>query len=192
MKKEWYNLQLELGRFNSKQLRQQATFVASRGIILDANLTNTTPKPSSSPSQQPSTTVNQSSNNNNSPISAESKDHITDKKCGSHFDFDIDQSLLSGLQDKFSKFYDEHNNKPPEERHYDIKNLQKITQDEWQIANHIIELFICSNKITTDLWDVNVIHYCAALIILDKNNSLNEKNTKRTKQTNPRWLDFHE
>ena len=106
---------------------------------------NTAPKLSSTPSQQPSTTVNQCSNNNNSQISTEFEYHITDKKDGRHCDFNSDQSLLSGLQDNFSKFYNEHINKLLEERHYDVKNLQKIVQDEWQIANHIIELFISSN-----------------------------------------------
>ena len=124
MKEEWDNLHPELSHFNPKQLRQQATFVASKGIILDANLSNTAPKPSSTPSQQSSTTVNQNSNNNTSPISNESEDHITDEKDGSHFDFNIDQSLLSGLQDKFSKFYNKHIVKSLEERHYDIENLR--------------------------------------------------------------------
>ena len=57
MKEEWDNLHPELSHFNPKQLRQQATFVASKGIILDANLANAAPKPPSTPSQQPSTTV---------------------------------------------------------------------------------------------------------------------------------------
>ena len=35
--------------------------------------------------------------------------------------------------------YKDHINKPLEERNYDIKNLQRITHEEWQIANHIIE-----------------------------------------------------
>ena len=64
--------------------RQQATFVASKGITLDTNLANTAPEPFSTPSQQPSTIGNQSSNNN-SPISAEFKDQITDEKAESHF-----------------------------------------------------------------------------------------------------------
>ena len=72
-----------------------------------------------------------------------------------------------------------------------MKNLQKITQDKWQIANHITEIFISSNKITTDLWNVNVIQYCAVLTALNKNDSLNEKNTKANKQTKQRWLNFH-
>ena len=102
MKEEWDNVYLKLSHFNSKQLRQQPKFVVSKDI-LNANLANAAPKPSSTSSQQASTTVNQSSNNN-SPISTESKDHIADEKDGSHFDFNIDQSLLSSLQDKFSKF----------------------------------------------------------------------------------------
>ena len=43
-----------------------------------------------------------------------------------------------------------------------------------------------------DLWNVNVIQYCAVLTVLDKNNSLKEKNTKADKQIKPRWLEFHE
>ena len=192
MKEEWDSLHPELSHFNPKQLRQQATFVASEGIILDANLANAPPKLPSTPSQLPSTTVNQSSNSSNTLISTESESHITYEKDGSHFGFNIDQSLFTGLQDKFSKFYNEHINKPLEERHYDINNLEKITQDEWQIANHIIELFISSNKITAGLWNVNVIQYCTVLTVLDKNNSLKEDNTKADKHTKPRWLDFHE
>ena len=190
MKEEWDNLHPELSHFNPKQLRQQATFVTSKGITLDANLAKAALEPSSTPSHQPSTV--EKSSNNNSPISPEFKDQITDEKDGSHFDFNIDQSLLNDLQDKFSKFYNEHINKPLEERNYDIKNLQRFTQDEWQIANHIIETFISSNKITTDLWNINVIQYCAVLTILEKNDSLNEENTKTGKHTKPRWLDFHE
>ena len=163
MKEEWDNLHPELSHFNPKQLRHQATFVASKGITLDANLAKAALEPST-PSHQPSTAENQSSNNN-SPISVEFEDQITDEKDGSHFEFNIDRSLLNDLQDKFSKFYN------------DIKNLQRITQDEWQIANHIIETFI---------------QYCAVLTVLDKNDSLKEENTKADKHTNPRWLNFHE
>ena len=136
MKEEWDTLRPELSYFN--QLRQQATFVVSKGIILDANLANTAPEPSSTPSKQPPTTENKSCNNN-SPISAEFEDQFTDEKDGSYFDFNIDQNLLNDLQDKFSKIYKDYINKPLEGRNYDIKNLQRITHKEWQIANHITE-----------------------------------------------------
>ena len=52
-----------------------------------------------------------------------------------------------------------------------FKNLQRITQDEWS---------------------VNVIRYYAVLTVLDKNDSLNDENTKADKRTKLRWLDFHE
>ena len=97
MKEKWDTLHPELSHFNTKQLRQQATFIASKGITLDANLANTAPEPSSTPSQQPSTTENQNWNNNN-PFSTEFDNQITDEKDGSHFDFNIDQSLLNDLQ----------------------------------------------------------------------------------------------
>ena len=96
------NLHPELSHFNVKQLRQQATLVASKGIILDAKLAanlNAAPKLSST------SAVNESSNNNNNPTSTEFEDQIIDEKDGSPFDFNIDQSLFSDLQDKFSKFY---------------------------------------------------------------------------------------
>ena len=102
MQEELNNLHPELSHFNVKQLRQQATLVASKGIILDAKLAanlNAAPKPSST------SAVNESSNNNNNPTSTEFEDQIIDEKDGSPFDFNIDQSLFSDLQDKFSKFY---------------------------------------------------------------------------------------
>ena len=49
MKEEWDNLHPELSHFNSKQLRKQATFVASKGINLDANLAKTALEPSPTP-----------------------------------------------------------------------------------------------------------------------------------------------
>ena len=122
----------------------------------------------------------------------EFEDQIFDEKDGSHFYFNIDQSLLNNLQDKFSKFYSEHINKPLEERNYNIKNLRRITQDEWQIANYIIETFISSIKITRNLWNVNVIQYCAVLTVLVKTDGLKDENTKADKHTKLRWLDFHD
>ena len=64
--------------------------------------------------------------------------------------------------------------------------MQRITQGEWQIANHVIEKFISSNKTNTDLWNINVIQYCTILIVLDKNDSSKEENTKADKHTKAR------
>ena len=57
-------------------------------------------------------------------------------------------------------------------RFCDIKMLQKITKNEWQILNYVIEPFIKSNCILMDLWNINVIQYRAILAILEKSISL--------------------
>ena len=51
---------------------------------------------------------------------------------------------------------------------------------------------LSSNKIITDLWNVNAIQDCAVLTVLDKKDSLKEENAKADKHTKPRWLDFYE
>ena len=43
-----------------------------------------------------------------------------------------------------------------------------------------------------DLWNINVIQYCAILAVLQKNNSLKEKSLQPKKQMKPRWLIVHE
>ena len=115
-----------------------------------------------------------------------------DNNRGSHIEFNVGQSLLNNLQDRFRKFYNVYVNKPLEEINYDIKKLQKITKDEWQILNYIIESFIKSNCIFMDLWNINVIQYCAILAVLEKNSSLKEKHLQPKKQMKPRWLIVHE
>ena len=42
MKQYWDNLHPELTNFTEKQLREQATFVESKGLILETNLQPTT------------------------------------------------------------------------------------------------------------------------------------------------------
>ena len=70
--------------------------------------------------------------------------------------------------------------------------LQKITKDEWQILNYIIESFVQSSCILMDLRNINVTQYCAIIAILEENNSLKEKKLQPKKQMKPRWLIIHE
>ena len=70
--------------------------------------------------------------------------------------------------------------------------LQKITKDEWQILNYIIESFVQSNCILMDLRNINVTQYCAIIAILEENNSLKEKKLQPKKQMKPRWFIIHE
>ena len=43
-----------------------------------------------------------------------------------------------------------------------------------------------------DLLNMNIIQYCAILDVLEKNNSLKEKNLQPKKQMKPRWFIVHE
>ena len=43
-----------------------------------------------------------------------------------------------------------------------------------------------------DLWNINVIHYCAILGTLEKNNTLKEKNLQPKIQMKSRWLIIHQ
>ena len=153
-------------------------------MILETNLADITEGTSTPLTEQLSPPQNQYANDSN-PTFTRDEHQNNDNNSGSHFEFNVNQSLLNDLQDRFHKFYNVYINKPLEERNYDIKKLQKITKDEWQILNYTIESFIKSNCIFMDLWNINVIQYCAILAVLQKNNSLKEKNLqpKKTNET---------
>ena len=150
LKEEWDKLHLELAHFTLKQLRQQATFVASKSIILETNLADTTEGTSAPPREQLSPPQNQHANDSN-PTFTRDEHQNNDNNSGSHFEFNVDESLLNDFQDRFHKFFNVYIKKPLEERNYDIKMLQKITKNESQILNYIIESFIKSNYI---LWSM--------------------------------------
>ena len=106
VKEEWDKLHPELAHFTQKQLRQQATFVASKSIILETNLADTTEGTSTPPTEQLSLPQNQRAKDNN-PTFARDEHQNNDNNNGSHFEFNVDQSLLNDLQDRFYKFYNE-------------------------------------------------------------------------------------
>ena len=185
LKEKWDKLHPELAHFTQKQLQQQATFVASKNIILETNLADTTEGTSTPPTEQLSPPQNKQAKDRN-PTFTRNEHQNNDNNTGSHFELNVDQSLLNDLQDRFHKFYNIYIKKPPEERNYNIKMLEKITKNEWQILNYIIESFIKSNCIPMELWNINVIQYRAILVILEKNNSLKEKKLQPKKQMKPR------
>ena len=146
LKEEWDKLHLELAHFTLKQLRQQATFVASKSIILETNLADTTEGTSTPPTEQLSLPQNQRANDSNLTFTRDEHQN-NDSNSGSHFEFNVDESLLNDLQDRFHKCFNVYIKKPLEERNCDIKMLEKITKNEWQILNYIIESFSKSNCI---------------------------------------------
>ena len=52
MKEDWDKLRTEFAPFNQKQLRQQATFVALKSLILETNLADITEGISTPPTEQ--------------------------------------------------------------------------------------------------------------------------------------------
>ena len=84
MKQYWDNLHTEFADFNEKQLRQRATFVKSKGLILETNL-------------QPTTT---NCNENTHEIT----EHITTDVLNDDV-IDIDQNLLDEITVRFLHFF---------------------------------------------------------------------------------------
>ena len=139
-------------------------------MILETALADITKRTSTPPTEQLLPQQIQQGNDSN-PTFTMDEHQNNDNNSGSYFKFNGDQKLLN---DRIRKFYNVCINKPLEERNYDIKKLQRITKDEWQILNYIIELFTKSNCIFLDLWNINVIQYCVILAVLEKNNSVNK------------------
>ena len=125
LKEGWDKLHLELAHFALKQLRQQANFVASKSIILQTDTTEGTSAP---PREQLSPPQNQHANDSN-PTFTRDEHQNNDNNSGSHFEFNVDESSLNDLQDRFHKFFNVYIKKPLEERNYDNKMLQKVTKN---------------------------------------------------------------
>ena len=100
LKQEWDKLHPELAHFNQKQLGQQAAFLAVKSIILEKNLADTTEGTTTPPAEQLSPPQNQHANDSN-PTFTRDELQNNDNNSGSHFEMNVDQSLLNDLQDRF-------------------------------------------------------------------------------------------
>ena len=100
LKQEWDKLHPELAHFNQKQLGQQAAFLAVKSIILEKNLADTPEGTSTPPAEQLSPPQNQHANDSN-PTFTRDELQNNDNNSGSHFEMNVDQSLLNDLQDRF-------------------------------------------------------------------------------------------
>ena len=87
MKEEWDKLHTELTHFNQIQLRQQATFLASKSMILETNLADITEGASTSATEQLSPPKIQHANDSN-PIFTRDK-HQNNHNNRSHFEFNV-------------------------------------------------------------------------------------------------------
>ena len=95
MKNYWDELHPELSHFSEKQLRQQASFVKWKGLVLDTNLETT--NQSEEIDNTPTDIVTPNENEENFD------NQVTENVCDIEFNFD--QALLNEIRDKFLLFY---------------------------------------------------------------------------------------
>ena len=118
MKNYWDDLHPELSCFSEKQLLQQASFVKSKGLVLDANLETT--NHSQETDNTPTNIVTPNKNGE------KFHDQVTESVC--HIKLNFDQALLNEICDKFLQFHNEFINKSLEDRKCVIKTSKKISK----------------------------------------------------------------
>ena len=91
MKKYWDELHPQLSYFSEKQLCRQASFVKSKGLLLDTNFE--TMKQSEEKDNTPTDIATPNENGENFDNQA------TENVC--HIEFNFDQALLNKIRDKF-------------------------------------------------------------------------------------------
>ena len=175
LKKYWDELHPDLNCFNEKQLRQPATFVESKGLILETNLNN-----NDEHSQQ------QTSIQTDEDITSNLENQTQRNKPN---DGNFNENLLNDLKLKFLYYHNIYNNLPLRERNFETQVNFSIKEVELQLMNRIIKDFINHQKEIISLWTINVIQYSAIIALLDYNNVLKEI-TAENQKTPPRWNVF--
>ena len=175
LKKYWDELHPDLNCFNEKQLRQQATFVESKRLILETNLNN-----NDEHSQQ------QTSIQSDDDITSNLENQTQSNKPN---DGNFDENLLNDLKLKFLYYHNIYKNLPLRERNFDTQVNYNIKEVELQLMNRIIKDFINHQKEIISLWTINVIQYSAIIALLDYNNVL-KGITAKNEKIPPRWKVF--
>ena len=172
MKQYWDNLHPEFTNFNEKQLRQQATFVESKGLKLETNL-------------QPITTYS----NENAPKIPKhiNTDVLNDDVIDITERENIDQNLLDEITVRFLHYFNVYEIMSLENRNFNTQVIYNIKDIELKVINPVITNLIENNLDKMSLWLINVIQYTAIVTILDRNNLLKyHKNIVKDKRT-PNW-----
>ena len=154
MKQYWDNLHLQFTNFNEKQLKQQVTFVESKGLILETNLQLTTN------SNEKSSEITE---HINTSVLNDDVTSITERK-------DIDQNLLDEVTVRFLYCFDVYENMSLQNRNLNTEVTYNIKDIELRATNHVITNFIENNLDKMSLWFINVIQYTTTATILDRNN----------------------
>ena len=123
LKKYWNKLHPDLNCFNEKQLRQRASFVESKGLILETNLNE-----NDEDSQQ------QTSIQTDEDITSNLENQTQSNKPN---DGNFDEDLLNDLKLKFLYYHNIYKNLPLKERNFDtpvnynIKDLYKSSKGNY-------------------------------------------------------------
>ena len=140
-KNYWDELHPKMSYFSEKQLRQQASFVKSKSLVLDTNLETT---------NQSGETDNTTTDIVTPDEDRENQDNqLTENVC--HIEFNFDQAQLNEIRDRFLQFYNEFIDKSLEDRKYVIKTFKKILKTEWDIISYIIETMLGESNDDIDL-----------------------------------------
>ena len=134
-------------------MRQQATFVKSKGLISETNLNN-----NDEHSQQ--------------QTSVQKDDYITSNlenqtQSNEPNDGNFDENLLNDLKLKFLYYHNIFKNLPLRETNIGTQVNYNIKEVELQLMNCIIKDFINHQKEIISLWTFNVIQYSAIIALLD-------------------------
>ena len=154
MKQYWDNLHTGFTNSNEKQMRKQATFVESEGLILETHL-------------QPTTT----NRNENSPEITEliNTDVLNDDVIDITDRENIYQNLLDEITVRLLHYFDIYENMSLENKNLNTQVIYNIKDIELKTINHVISNFI-ENLEKMSLWFITVIQYTATVTIRDKNN----------------------
>ena len=127
MKQYWDNLHPVFTNFNEKKLRQKATFVESKGLMLETDLQPTT------------TNSNESAPEVTKHINTDVlNDYVTDITEREN----IDQKLLDEINVRFLHYFDAYENMSLENRNFNTHVICNIKDIELKVINHVLSLIL--------------------------------------------------
>ena len=177
MKDYWDELHPEHTYFNKQQLRQQATYVVSKGLVLETHL-------------QHSNELMERHEENIKEVEFQLEiDTLEDEAENVE---NIDQNLVDEFKTKFLHYFSLYIDKKLSERNFNTPVITEVNDDEWKAINHVIDSFINERLTDINLWKLNVTQYAAILTILERHDMLKENTKTKGVKRIPRWRVFLE
>ena len=180
LKSFWDRLHPEYDYLNEKQLRQQATFVEKKKLVLTPHLADVT-------EEGRNTLIEQVNANSTQNATVEDEQSIPIEENA------IDQDLQDEIKKSFSEYYKKYYQLSVTQREYNCIIPQNITTQEFTTINKVITEHFNELTEPVDLWKVNVTQYAAILTLLARHNLLKEKKAGITNgKSTPAWLRYGE